>query len=420
MLNIDKEIDLDKLDFAAKTFFYTTKLPIAFLNHIGETLFFRGVRAKPTPFCRLVADCLKADCPCCEIHLSAGRQAYQLGEPYIFMCPLGLTHIAMAIVIEGAFKGFFLSGGFIMTPFEEFQFMDALERYNIEKTQYEQFEECAKQLSIISPSLTRYFANAIECITASVMLSNTYDLKERNERALQQRKISETLQEKKYLHNADYSYPFEKEKKLVEAVKSGQTADAAAILNDLLGHVLLSNANDLNIIKARVLELCTIISRVALESTKRIENTLSLNAVFLNELMESKSLEDLAFALHKVIKEFTDEILELNNTALFVPIRKVINYINTYYAEEISLHKVAKLVHLTPSYFSTVFKKETGYSFTQYLNKVRIEHGKLLLMDTSMTVLEVAIEVGFDTDTYFCTVFKKVVGVTPNQFRKSM
>ncbi|ONI44916.1 hypothetical protein AN641_05385 [Candidatus Epulonipiscioides gigas] len=419
MFNIDKSLDINKLDFAAKTFFYTTRLPIAFLNHMGDIIFLRGKKGKQAFFCTLFEDCTKENCPCQSTHLYAGKESYHLGEPYIFMCPAGLTQITMAIVVEGIFKGFFISGGFLMTSADEFCITDIYDKYKIADEHKIKLSQALHELIVISPSLTRYYANAIECITSSVMLTNTFNLKEKNKRALQQRKIGETLQQKKYIYNADYSYPFQKEKELIEVVKSGQTREASVILNDLLGHILFSYGNDLNAIKPRVLELCTIISRVTLESTKRIENTLSLNAIFLQKLVEAPTLEDLAFVLQKIIKEFSDEILELNNTALFVPIRRAINYLNTYYADEISLIKVAKFVHLTPSYFSTIFKKETGYSFTQYLNRIRIEHGKLLLLDTSLTILEIAVEVGFDTDTYFCTVFKKITGITPNQYRNN-
>ncbi|OON93747.1 MAG: hypothetical protein ATN31_00755 [Candidatus Epulonipiscioides saccharophilum] len=414
-------LDIEDLDFAAKTFFYTTKLSIAFVNDLGETILVRGPSGKRSKFCELLDKCTDGNCPCRFEHLCAGEQSFNLGQPYISICPAGLTYIAMAVTMEGVFKGFFISGGFLMTSIEEFPINDMFKKFHItDEIRQKEFKDALDDLPKINPALTRYFANAIECVTTSIMLKHSYELQKKNEQALQQRKINETIQEKKYIYNADYSYPFELEKSLIDAVKSGQTAEAASILNKFLGHILFSHGNDIDVIKPRVLELCTIISRVALESTKRVENTLSLNAIFLNELSKAKTLENLEFALQKSIKEFTDEIWELNNTAVFAPIRRAINYLHTYYYEEITLLKVAKLVHLTPSYFSTIFKKETGYSFTQYLNKIRIENGKLLLLDTSMSILEVAIEVGFDTDTYFCTVFKKIVGISPNQFRKAI
>ena len=74
-------------------------------------------------------------------------------------------------------------------------------------------------------------------------------------------------------------------------------------------------------------------------------------------------------------------------------------------------------MHLHPSYFSTVFKNSTGLSFKEYLNKVRIEESKILLLNTDFSIIDIAIAVGFEDQSYFSKVFKKYTGTTPKQFR---
>ncbi|OOB80389.1 MAG: hypothetical protein BEN19_05165 [Epulopiscium sp. Nuni2H_MBin003] len=417
MFNTDNLINLTQIDIAIKTFYYTTNLNISFIDCLGDTLIESN---SAHSFCTLFQNCTKDHCPCITTHLYSGKQSEHLGESYVFMCPTGLTHIAMAITFEGVFRGFFLSGPFLMTEPDELNIKYLYEKYKLDNRYKEDFNKHIYSLPIIPPDITKYYANAIKCLAESIMLKSSYDLQEKNERYMQQRKINENLQTNKHYNNVDYSYPFEKEKQLINCVKSGQTRESSAILNELLGHILFSHGNDLNIIKARVLELCTVISRVTLESTHKVEETLSLNAIFLQKLVEADTLTDLAFILQKIIKEFSENVLAANNSASFITIRKAVNYLHTYYAEEISLNKISKIVNLTPTYFSAIFKKETGYSFSAYLNKVRIDQAKLLLLNTSLSVLEIAIEVGFDTDTYFCTVFKKFTTLTPKQYRNSV
>ena len=81
--------------------------------------------------------------------------------------------------------------------------------------------------------------------------------------------------------------------------------------------------------------------------------------------------------------------------------------------------EVAQRVYLSPTYFSRVFKAEMGEPFTAYLNRIRIEHSKELLRHKSIRLTDIAQLVGFEDQSYFTKVFKKLVGVPPLQYRNS-
>ena len=102
-----------------------------------------------------------------------------------------------------------------------------------------------------------------------------------------------------------------------------------------------------------------------------------------------------------------------------VLIQKSISYINEHYNEDINLETIANIVHLNPSYFSSIFKKEVGVSFSNYLNKIRIEQSKLLLKNTDSSIVEIALEVGFEDQSYFSKVFKNLTKMTPKQYRQN-
>lgn len=101
-------------------------------------------------------------------------------------------------------------------------------------------------------------------------------------------------------------------------------------------------------------------------------------------------------------------------------IKSAINYINTNYMKNITLETVADYIHLNPSYFSSLFKKETGMNFSDYLNKVRIEESKKLLKNKNYSILEISIEVGFQDQSYYSKVFKKITGITPKEYREKL
>lgn len=94
-------------------------------------------------------------------------------------------------------------------------------------------------------------------------------------------------------------------------------------------------------------------------------------------------------------------------------------YIAAHFHEpEISLSAVAESVNVCATYFSFIFKKETGETFVSYLTHVRIEKAKALLGSSTQRISQISSEVGYNDYHYFACIFKKLVGLTPSQFRK--
>ena len=85
--------------------------------------------------------------------------------------------------------------------------------------------------------------------------------------------------------------------------------------------------------------------------------------------------------------------------------------------EPVTLEETAGHVGLNPAYFSTLFKQSCGSSFKEYLNMIRIEESKRLLANTDYPILDIAVSVGFEDQSYFSKVFKKYTGLTPKQYR---
>lgn len=89
----------------------------------------------------------------------------------------------------------------------------------------------------------------------------------------------------------------------------------------------------------------------------------------------------------------------------------------TYMSDEISLNTIAAEVGMSPSYFSSIFSKEMGKTFVEYLTEIRMDRAKELLMCSSMKTSEIGYEVGYKDPHYFSYIFKKTQNYTPKEFR---
>jgi len=98
-------------------------------------------------------------------------------------------------------------------------------------------------------------------------------------------------------------------------------------------------------------------------------------------------------------------------------LRKVEDYVQEQLAEEISVETLAGRVELSPFHFSRVFKRATGMSPLQFVTRERVTRAQQLIRETSRSLIEIGLEVGYASPSHFAQVFRKVAGVTPTEYR---
>lgn len=97
---------------------------------------------------------------------------------------------------------------------------------------------------------------------------------------------------------------------------------------------------------------------------------------------------------------------------------KVLEYMQNHIDTPMTIHQLAKITKLNPTYFSNLFSKLIGTSPLQYINKRRIEKAQELLLGTDETLYEIAHQIGLNDEYYFSRLFKKHVGISPDHYRK--
>ena len=168
-----------------------------------------------------------------------------------------------------------------------------------------------------------------------------------------------------------------------------------------------------------VQEMIIVLSRTALRSLGDIK-TISYIRKKCNRYLQQIKTED----PWDILEYFCFDCIEEYNKAIQSNGRELIDninmYINTHYKEDLTLNLVAEAFYISPNYLSTLFNEENNISFSNYIQNLRIEEGKNYLRTTKLNVSEIAKKVGYKSSSYFVNVFKKNVGMTPNEYRKKM
>lgn len=129
-------------------------------------------------------------------------------------------------------------------------------------------------------------------------------------------------------------------------------------------------------------------------------------------------LTDILLEIARFYGKSSDGSIERSDRMLNVQrLSKVFNHINANCSEPISPRQLASLAHMSPGYFSRFFKAVTGITPTNYVMRARVDMATHFLLNTAMTVTEIAYASGFGSASYFDRVFKEAKGVTPHDFR---
>lgn len=99
-------------------------------------------------------------------------------------------------------------------------------------------------------------------------------------------------------------------------------------------------------------------------------------------------------------------------------IRKAMLYIEKNLSKRVSLRRISEHIHLSESYFSKIFKDDTGLSVMQYITLLRIQEAKKLLVYSQLTVNQISKTLGYNRTSYFCKIFKLATTETPHSYRK--
>lgn len=173
-----------------------------------------------------------------------------------------------------------------------------------------------------------------------------------------------------------------------------------------------------DVVRNMCIDLKNILIRTVKENCIDFEGLFGNNLKYFNEIPIFDTIDDykkwVLDAYYLVLEGLSD--LKGNKHSLLM--HKAAEFIKKNYQNEITVETLSEYVQKTPNYFSHLFKKEFDMSFSEFLNKVRINEAKKLMRTTTLLAYEISEKVGYQDYKYFTQVFKKVEGYAPSEYRK--
>lgn len=350
---------------------------------------------------------------CGKRHHNSCYEAERWGGKYEYLCDAGAAFIATSFFKDD--KCGFVAGPFLMVDKKEFISQDLGGFFK--STLSSELKNAVNELEYIECSRVSYIADMLLSLT---MLENKASIKEAaafKNGLNSQKEIYDGFLDS--IHSNDgIANAIKKERVLSQLITQGNVERARTVLNEILGSIFFMSNGEMKMIKARITELLVILSRAAIEGGASAEEMVLLNTKCMNEMQNISSVENLSEWLIGVMADYVEGTLKLSDPRHKELIVKVRSFVKKNYMIKLSLNDISNYVGFSVSYISRVFKEETGENISTYINRIRVDNSKVILLDESIPLVEVAYLVGFDDQSYYSKVFKKITGVTPGRFRE--
>lgn len=178
--------------------------------------------------------------------------------------------------------------------------------------------------------------------------------------------------------------------------------------------------NPLQNAKFHAVIFITLITRLCVEHGMPREEAYTLSDLYINRIDLCKTQKDILYIQGESILDYTQRMAMLEKENVYaLPILHAIEYINQHLQEELTLITIADKLHLSPSYLSFLFKKETGRNIKEYILQKKVKAAADLLLHSDMGYADIAEYFHFSSQSYFIACFKKATGQTPKQYRQS-
>lgn len=222
------------------------------------------------------------------------------------------------------------------------------------------------------------------------------------------------------IKNEEYKSILNNSDDFFKSLKEEDSKEIMKELDKILETINNQNINDLSQVKIYYSEIIFTITNAIKEVNGDMKNILKEDINLYEKINMFETFEEMNLWIKDIVCKLIKYKEENKNIKYSPVIQKSLKYINDNYRNSnLVLKDVCNRVELSENYFSILFSNEVGISFKEYLINLRINKAKNLILNSNMKIYEICEDVGYKNVEHFSRIFKKVAGVSPNNFKKN-
>lgn len=320
----------------------------------------------------------------------AVEEALRWGEPCVMMDPAGLVTWAVPLMVNAS-----LTGGLVV-------------------------EGVSMEGSDTRLITRRIHAGCAELLRLAVKfnLTNADRLDARRVESSRERERAEAIHA---LKGSQYDeirgLYLREEPELLAAIKRGERSSAREIINRVLVGIYHTARSRPDLLKSLALELVVMMSRAAVESGADPAMVLGCNFESATALAGLHDEEEVSNWLCSMLERVMNAIRDHKRFPNAVLLVRAVAYMEEHLGEPLDRDSVARAAGLSGSHFSHLIREKSGRTFTDLMAQYRVDRAKTMLRRTDKSIIQIALDCGFEDQSYFSRVFKRLTGTTPKAYR---
>lgn len=368
---------------------------------------------------------IRSDCPheslFCSLFLKDGRREAIQAHMAVSSMPVCITLSSMLSWImafgleEGQIRTIYICGPFFVGYNDPEVYSDYLAPMKLSREAEDILREGLKALPVLSS--TDFSRNAVilhycvrqEKIDASDV---TYYVTQPKQQRLR-KKVEANQFEKS-------SGRWAMEQELLNRVRHGDLTAVNVLSNAGPSHTIqaFGSVQNLQALRLNIHQLLTLVSRAAVEGGLPQRTSFSLCSEYRSRLEQCATPKELEIVSNEMIRDYASRVHNMKRFSKCTPqIRLCCEYIDTHPSEKLTLEELAEKAGYSSFHLSRKFRQEMNCSIIEYIQRSKLERAKYLLSNTDLSIDDISVELGFSSRSYFTTVFKNQTGSTPTDYR---
>lgn len=400
LTKLENEIKSKKIYYLSKTFHYSTDLPVRIIKNDSIIL------SLPEEIVSAYS-ILKLDTQYPKYSKNDSKIQIVDTEYHELYVVLNVTDQGYTVIVGPAIRNKIESG--LLTNMLRNSVIPFHKKTNMK----EHYDLC----KLLNEEKLYYTCKYIEHIFKEI---KEIEIPRENEIINQENTDSYFKQKSEYRYNDFIHSPYFIEQEISNTISNGDIEKTKRVLKEinLTPHAKLAS-NTLRSYKNSMICSCAFMTRAAIQGGVNPNDAFTLSDAYINNIENLLSIQELESFEQKMAEGFAKKVKEIKANVYSPAILNTIYYIDNHLCEDIQIDSIAKEVYLNPSYLSSLFHKETGKTISEWIKTKRIEEAAHFVLNSNDDIADIALFYNFCSQSYFVQCFKKIMGVTPGEYRKN-